>query len=324
MSFGDIKGQDSALLLLKESIKKDRVFSSYLFVGPDGVGKKLAAENLAKAVNCLSENTKPCDSCNSCKKIDSQGHPDVFFIEPKGASSSIGIEEIRTCIARANLKPYEGKKKVFIINNAHSMNAEAQNTFLKTLEEAPQDTIFVLISRSKERLFSTIVSRCHAIRFFSAPVELVESVLKERYKIGKNEARILARFSSGRVGEALRMKEENLIDRKNRIIDALSKNRVDLTEKLGNFSTREELKGTCEYLTSFFRDVFLYKVVACEKMIFHIDKLDKIKTESNRFTLEDLDRLIKRIITLRSYVDYNVNTKLIIDVLAGELRSYYA
>ena len=324
MSFGDIKGQDSALLLLKESIKKDRVFSSYLFVGPDGVGKKLAAKNLAKAVNCLSENSKPCDSCRSCKNIDSEIHPDIFFIEPKGASSSVGIDEIRTCITRANLKPYEGKKKVFIINNAHSMKAEAQNAFLKTLEEAPQDTIFVLISRSKEALLSTIVSRCHAIRFFASSVELVKSVLKEKFKIGKNEARILAKFSSGRIGEALRMKEENLIDRKNNVIDALSKKTRDFTEKLGDFSTRGELKEACEYLTSFFRDIFLYKVVADEKIIFHIDRIDKIKTESNRFTLEDLDRLIKRIITLRSYVDYNVNTKLIIDVLSGELRSYYA
>lgn len=324
MSFGDIKGQDSALLLLKEGIKKDRVFSSYLFVGPDGVGKKLAAKNLAKAVNCLSKNTKPCDSCIPCNKIDSQVHPDVFFIEPKGASSSVGIEEIRTCIERANLKPYEGKKKVFIINDAHSMNAVAQNAFLKTLEEAPQDTIFALISRSKEMLLSTIVSRCHAIRFFRASNELVEKVLREKLKIGKDEAKILARFSSGRIGEAMRMKEKNLIDRKNKVLDALSKKTIDLTEKIYDFSTREELKETCEYLISFFRDIFLYKVVADEKMVFHIDKLGKIKTESNKFTLEDLDRLIKRIITLRSYVDYNVNTKLIVDVLAGELRSYYA
>ena len=95
MSFEDIKGQDSALHILKEGIQKDRVFSSYLFVGPDGVGKFMTARNFAKAVNCLSKKNKPCDECISCKKIDSGSHPDVFFVEPKGVSHTVGIDQIR-------------------------------------------------------------------------------------------------------------------------------------------------------------------------------------------------------------------------------------
>jgi len=150
-----------------EDIKKgDRTFSSYLFVGPDGSGKFSAAKNFAKDLNC-TEKTKntACGSCASCAGIDSATHPDVFSAEPKGRAYSIGIDEIREVIRRANLKPYGGGKKVFIINEAHTMKREAQNAFLKTLEEVPGETIFILISRAKDLVLSTIRSRCHVVNF---------------------------------------------------------------------------------------------------------------------------------------------------------------
>jgi len=262
--------------ILKEGIRRNRIFSSYLFVGPAGAGKLEAAKKFAKAVNCLSENNKPCEICLSCKKINSQIHPDVFFVEPKGPSSFIGIDQIREVIQKANLKPYEGKSKVFIINNAHSMNVQASNAFLKTLEEPPENTIFILISRSKELLLSTIVSRCHIIRFF--------------------------------IGEAIKMKGKI----------------ENFTGEIGVYPGREELKENLEFLISFFRDIFLYKIVKNEKMLFHKDRLDEIKDKATQLTQEELDYLIKRLITLRSYIDYNVNPKIIMDVLSNELRNYYA
>ncbi len=285
MSFEDINRQDRTPEILKEGIRRNRIFSSYLFIGPDGSGKLAAARNLAKTVNCLSENNKPCEICLSCKKINSQIHPDVFFVEPKGASSSVGIDQIREAINRANLKPYEGKSKVFIINNAHSMNVAASNAFLKTLEEPPENTIFVLISRSKELLLPTIVSRCYIIRFLNR-----ENGDRDR----KGDSSIFTDF----------------IKNKNRTVP---------------FSVdREELKEHLEFLISFFRDIFLYKIVKNEKMLFHTSRFDEIKDKATQLTQEELDYLIKRLITLRSYIDYNVNPKIIMDVLSNELRNYYA
>ena len=324
MSFEDIKGQDRPLEILKDNIREKRVFSSYLFVGPDGVGKFLAAKNFAKAINCLDEEKKPCEKCTSCNKINSNIHPDVFFVEPKGVSFSVGIDQIREVMSKASLKPYEARSKVFVINNAHSMKAEASNAFLKTLEEPPADTVFILISRSKDLLLPTIVSRCHTIKFSSASSELVEQVLMEKFSIRKDEAKILGNFSSQRIGEAIRLKEKNLINRKNRIIDILLNPEEDFSGEIANYAGKEELKENLEFLVSFFRDIFLYKTVKNEKTIFHLDRIEDIRDQCERFSSEELDYLIKKIITLRSYVDYNVNPKIIVDVLTNEVRNYYA
>lgn len=323
MSFENIKGQDKAVEILKKGLLKGRIFSNYLFAGPDGVGKAMLAAEFAKAVNCRDEKRAPCDSCQSCRKIDSRNHPDVFFIEPRGASFSIGIDEIRAVCAKASLKPYEARKKIFIIDGAHSMKAQAANAFLKTLEEPPANTIFILISRSKSLLLPTIVSRCHIINFFAAPRELVERVVAEKFNLDGQKAKVLSNFSSGRIGEAIRMGENASLDRKNSLIDSLQGGKADFSARISDYSGREELKEDLSFLVAYFRDIFLYKATKLEAPIFNLDRMDEIKRNHASLTPEGLDFIIKEIIKLRSYVDYNVNPKIIIDVLSNELKRIY-
>ena len=198
-------------------------FPGYLYVGPDGAGKYRAAKNFAKGVNCPDvKDGKPCEACLSCKKIEKEVHPDVFFIQPGGASSTIGIDQVREIINKANLKPYEARSKVFIIKGAHSMNEASANAFLKTLEEPPENTVFILISRSKDLLLPTIVSRCHIVRF-----------------LGKGDSSIFTDF----------------IKEKNRTVPFSS--------------DREGLKEELEFLVSFYRDIFLYKVVGDKAKLFN-------------------------------------------------------
>ncbi|MCQ9207044.1 MAG: DNA polymerase III subunit delta' [Omnitrophica bacterium] len=321
MSFEDIKGQDSALGVLRESLRKGRIFSNYLFIGPDGVGKALAAKNFAKAINCRNRNSEePCSECLSCKKVDSGSHPDISFVRPGGASSSIGVDEIRSVTLRANLKPYESKKKVFVINDAHTMNIASSNAFLKTLEEPPKDTVFILISPSEKAMLPTIVSRCHIVKFSTAPTRLVQRILQDTLGISENEAGLLSNFSSGRIGEAIKMKERKTIDRKNTLIDAMMDTGKDLREELGRYSKREGLKEDLEFFVSYFRDISVHKASRGNAYIFNIDRKDEIREQSSAFTQDELERLIRKIITLRSYVDYNVNPKMIIDVLVNGIR----
>ena len=320
MLFKNIKGQDSALAVLKKNIERNRIYSTYLFTGPDGVGKSIAACAFAKAINCPDRSdANPCGECNSCKKIDAKAHPDVFFIAPKSDSSSIAIAEIRKVLKQASLKPYCGKKKVFIVENTHFMNAEASNAFLKTLEEPQSDTVFILLSRSKDLLLPTIVSRCHVVRFVSAPLDLVREVIMHKLGIDEKEATLLASFASGRIGKAIRMKEENAVMRKNRIIDSLFSGRLDFQDELNQYSDKSGLKENLEFLLSFLRDMFLYKTVACRDVFFNLDRIEKIKKYSEKFSSEKLDYLIKKVITLVSYVDYNVNPKIIVDVLTSRV-----
>jgi DNA polymerase III delta' subunit len=265
-----MKIQDNTPEILKESVRNGRIFSNYLFVGPESSGKREAAKNFAKAINCMNpKDGKPCGACVSCKKIDKEIHPDVFFVETKGASSSIGIDRIREIIEKANLKPYEAKSKVFIINNAHSMNEASANAFLKTLEEPLENTVFILISRSKDLLLPTIVSRSHVIRFTG----------------NASPFSVRGGYGPGHDYPA----------------------------------DREGLKENLEFLISFFRDIFLYKVIGDKARLLNMDKAGEVKSVSHKFTAERLDYLIKKLITLRSYADYNVNPKIIIDVLKEEI-----
>ncbi|MFH1380735.1 MAG: DNA polymerase III subunit delta' [Candidatus Omnitrophota bacterium] len=320
MLFEDIKGQDSVLDILKKSIEKGRIFSSYLFVGPDGVGKSLTAGVFAKAINCLERNgVDPCGNCSPCKKIDLKIHPDVLFIEPKANSSSIAIDEIRKMLIQTNFKPYEAKMKVFIIENTHSMNAEAANAFLKTLEEPPESTVFILIARSKEMLLPTIVSRCHVVEFLSAPRDLVHEVIRNKFSITDDEALVLSNFASGSIGKAVRMKNQNAIVRKNRIIDSFFSGGIDFQDELSLYSGKMELKENLEFLLSLLRDMFLCNLKEPKDAFFNIDKIEKIKQYAGRFSSERLDFIIKKVIMLLSYVDYNVNPKMIIDSLTLEV-----
>lgn len=320
MSFKDIQGQDKAIGILKRSVAEGRVFSNYLFIGPDGVGKSLAALSFAQAVNCpAGRDGAACEECVSCRKIDAGSHPDVLFVRPKGASSSVTIDQIRKVITEANMKPYEGRKKLFIIDDAHAMNAEASNAFLKTLEEPPGEAVFILISRSRELLLPTIVSRCHIVRFFAAPRELVTEVLIRQYGVPDDEAALLGNFSCGSIGKAMRMKKENGIDTKNRIIDSVL-GAPGGVPAVSGAPKREELKEHLEYLISFLRDVFLYKIVRDETLLFNGDRVDAIRAAGEEVTAEALDALIKRVIMLRSYVDRNVNQRLILDVLQRDVR----
>ncbi|MDH5201820.1 MAG: AAA family ATPase, partial [Nitrospirota bacterium] len=160
MSLRDVIGQDRAVTILLRTIERGRIPSSYLFAGEPGIGKKFTAINLAKALNCQStghraqgielNNNKlltqidACNECVSCKKIDAGVHPDFLLISSK--SGQIRIEEIRAIDDALSFKPFEGRKKVVIIDEADTMNPYAANAFLKTLEEPPEDSLIILIS----------------------------------------------------------------------------------------------------------------------------------------------------------------------------------
>ena len=171
MSFSDIKGQDTAVSSLKNAIRNNRLAHAYIFAGPEGCGRSLLARNFAKVLNCEKEKDDACDSCASCKKINKDVHPDVKWLNKDGKSSQIKIDQIRRLEKQIALKPYEAKYKVFIIKDASFMTVEAANSFLKTLEEPPPNSVLILIAERPRDLFATIVSRCQLIRIKPLSVE---------------------------------------------------------------------------------------------------------------------------------------------------------
>ncbi len=190
-----IKGQKKAVQQLAADLESGRLAESYLFAGPEGAGKKLAALEFAKAVNCsgvmrdslIPDSTTPnipCGECSSCQKVDSGTHPEIFVLDFKSQSELLDLNSeqeikqkeyrigsIRSLLEKAHLSSYETRKKVLIIDGAECLNLEAGNALLKALEESPRQCLWILVTKSPERVLMTIRSRCRRVWF--SPPEIV-------------------------------------------------------------------------------------------------------------------------------------------------------
>jgi DNA polymerase III subunit delta' len=200
MALSGVVGHEKPVRILLGTIKRGRVPSSILLSGDSGIGKTLAALNYAKAINCLSPvNSDSCDKCSSCIKIDNSSHPDVVTIIPE--NDEIKIESIRQAEEILWLKPYEGLKKVLIVDDADRMNIGAANAFLKTLEEPPPDSLIILISASPDRLPDTVRSRCMHVRFRPLSTDACRQVLS--LKSGSKDFDRMSGLAMGRPGVAI-------------------------------------------------------------------------------------------------------------------------
>ena len=319
MSFKDIKGQDNAVKFLKGSIGSGKISHAYIFIGPSGVGKKLAAVNFAKAVNCLDpKDSDACGVCAQCRKIDASNHPDVSIISPQDEDSSFGIDKVRAVIKDIGLKPFEGRKKVYILDGADSMTQEAQNALLKTMEEPPLSAILILIAQNINAVFSTIQSRAKKVKFFPLTEKEIRAILKDNYKLDNGKAEVLSRISSGELGKALKYNAAGFFERRRRIIDGLT----DGTFLDSDFDglSRSELKLGLDVLLTWYRDILITKAgVAADSAVVNIDRLDLIRHEAKRADLDKLNETINQIILTYSFLDDNINPKLAMAVLGINL-----
>ena len=331
MSFADIRGQDRPVAMLKSYIAKSRLEGSYLFSGPEGIGKKLVAKTLAKAVNCSEGALDPCDNCASCLKIERNEHPDVYMIDcdtpilidsqsgnERADSDAIKIGHIRQLQKNIALKPYEGRKKVFIIDAAHNLTAEASNAFLKILEEPVKSSLIILITSKPFLLFKTIISRCRVVKFSGLSREGLKEMIKEDFGLDDESAHFLAYFSEGRPGRALGLKDTDLIREKNRVIDnfALS-HRADF-ENL-NIKKREDVRACLNILATWFRDIYLVKAGLSRREVINYDRSEELLKQVNRFTFAELDDIFNSISDSIFYLERNINSRLLLHNLGVRL-----
>jgi DNA polymerase-3 subunit delta' len=203
MSFSDILDQTVPVRLLRNIIQTGRIPNGLLFWGPGGVGKHFTAMELAKAVNCLEDPLDACDRCLACRKVTNNTHPDVKRIIPSGKSRFIGVDIVDFMNELATYRPFEGKWRIFIIEEAERMREDAQNHFLKTLEEPPSNTVFVLLTEYPRRLLPTIRSRCQQVRFGALSPETVTDLLLKERDLPREVALALAAVSQGQMSRAL-------------------------------------------------------------------------------------------------------------------------
>jgi DNA polymerase-3 subunit delta' len=295
-----------------------RISHAYIFYGPEGVGKALAASHFAKAVNCAAaEAARPCGECPSCRKADSSNHPDISVLKPrKGAS--VGIDDIRALIKDVGMKPYEGRKKFYIIDDAHGMKEEASNALLKTLEEPPSDSVIILISDSLGSLLSTIVSRSQTVKFFPLRADEIRDILVKRHGIEPSRAHVASRLASGRLGEAIRFSDDAFFVRREKALDELAKGTFFESdfEKL----TRPDLGALLSIALTWYRDALIAKAVGTDHpSLINIDRKDAIAGEARRLGADDLHKAIRCVVSTLGFIQMNANPKLAMAALGVEI-----
>ncbi len=222
--FECIVGQPRVRDFLRACIKGRRVSHAYLFTGPPGSNKTLAASVFARAILCPKDPCTSCDACQdtSCARIARKTHPDVHHLAPEGAKGYV-VEQIREVVADAFLAPIQGKRKVYILDRADLLGASAANAFLKTLEEPSEDVVFILLGRTRESVLPTIVSRCQVVPFRHIPPSEAAAIVVQNTGCTLPEARIAIEASGGSLtlsAEYLRSSERGHLRAK--VIHALS------------------------------------------------------------------------------------------------------
>jgi DNA polymerase-3 subunit delta' len=241
VSWTRVRGHESLVKSFQRVIQAGRLGHAYLFAGPEGIGKRLFAIELAKALLCeaagAAERLDGCDHCPACTQIEAGTHPDFQIVGLPEDKHEFPISLMQELIRHLGLKPARGKHRVAIIDDADDLNEEAANCFLKTLEEPPPRSLLILVGTSPERQYPTILSRCQVIRFALLPPALIAELLRREGV--SEEALQLVRLSRGSLGDARQLADPAVSRFRRELSEALSQPRlssVALAEKVVRFS----------------------------------------------------------------------------------------
>ena len=253
--FANILGNEKIKESLQNSVKAERISHSYLFIGTDGIGKKMMAKEFAKMILCLDKDNKYCNNCKSCIEFDTNNNPDFKIIKPDG--NSIKIEQIREIQDKIAEKPIISNKKAYIIDDADKMTQEAQNCLLKTLEEPPEYAIIILIGSNETAFLSTIKSRCIILHFKKIKDEEIAKFIREKYQIEIDNQNLL-KAAQGSIGKAIQIKEdEEIYSKIDEIISNLENaDNIDILKMAEIiYKSKDKINDILEYMNIIFIDI---------------------------------------------------------------------
>ena len=337
MPFRDIVGHRRLVSLLSRAIARETLPPSLLFAGQAGIGKRRVALAVAEAMNCVKPVTsaeferEACGVCAACKRIARGVHLDVITIEP-GDSGSIKIEQVRDAIDRADYRPFEGKRRVVIIDTADALVPAAQNALLKTLEEPPSASIFVLVSSMPDALLPTVLSRCPRLRFAPLSTAEVADVLIKSHGYSEADARAAAADADGSIGWALAADSTDLIEAREgaeRLLEQAARTadpvrRLEaakdlVTTKGGPGAEREQLSACLRALASLLRDVSIVALGGDRGLLGNADLEPRLTALARTFDGRRSSRAYTAVDEALAAIQRNASPKVVADWLVLQL-----
>ena len=323
-TFQEIRGNQSLTEQLKAVVSEGKASHAYLFLGGAGAGKRLIANTFAKAIQCEGNGRKPCGNCRSCQAFDHKNHPDVIYFQALEKPPKYTIEDVRKQIVETvDLKPFQYDRKIYIIEKADTLNVQAQNALLKTLEEPPAHVMFLLLAERAEAFLPTILSRVVTMKIRPLSEETVAEHLMGT-GLSEEESHTLAAYSQGRIGQALELMED----------EAFREMRQDILGKLEALPSMNEgeaylmakeleaYKSDLRFLDImelWYRDLLTAKSLREERYLIQKDKKDAIFRGAN----EPAEKLAKKAAAVREArkrLSQNANFRLTLEVMLMDLK----
>jgi DNA polymerase-3 subunit delta' len=313
----------SILARFAKLIAQDRLAHAYLFVGPKDVGKTQTALRLAKLVNCeRNPNGKEedaCGVCPSCVKIEAGNHPDVVVIGV-GEEETIKIARVRELIQKSQMKPYEARKKVFIIKDVENLSLEGSNALLKTLEEPAANTLLILTTSVLEKNLGTVRSRCHAIHFFPLSQETLSRKLKSDLALEEKASHFFSYFCDGCIGKAERLSQEGFFLRKNDIIDKLLLNRNNEIYVKEALADKDQTRQVLSVILTWFRDLLLLKNnIFDARLVVHADRMKELASVLPGYSFSQVEGIIDETVNTTKLLADNLNVKIPFSLLMEKI-----
>lgn len=320
-------GHRHLVTLLSHAIRRQSLTPSLILSGPEGVGKRLTAISIAQELNCLTpKDGSACGTCTVCSRIARGAHPDVMTIEP-GDMGSIKIEQVRAAIDRAVFRPFEGRRRVTIIEQADALVLAAQNALLKTLEEPLPASVFVLVTSRPDALLPTVRSRCAHLRFGRLQVSAVAAVLEQREAYSHADAVSAAAASDGSVRRALDLEADAFADARSDAESLLQvagrdprtrlEHAKDLLKGGGTpAAEREHLGARLMAMTALVRDAGLVASGADARLLANLDRKQVVDSLARTLGAERIGRVFAALARAEEALDGNASPKVVADWLA--------
>lgn len=337
--FSELTGNTRVKDALKRMITADRLPGALLFTGEEGVGKKRFALEVARTLNCRTpKNGEACGVCPSCVRIAKLNyperddadewaqiiwtdHPDVgLVVAPKRV---LRVEQMRQIEKEANFRPFEGKARVFLIDEADKLNDASANALLKVLEEPPRTSHLILITARPAMLLPTILSRCQMIRFAPLTPAEIESHLLAKKLADSKTAKLRARAAGGSIGRALSNDMVTFTSQRKAMLGVLNalvmtNDRAQLlrsAEQLNEAQYREEFEERLDVLETLIRDAWMLSLGAKADLLVNADLLSDLEQISKRMDPSRASDWILQIEDVRESLLVNVNRKATTDSL---------
>lgn len=311
MNFNNVVGQEIVTRQLMNDIKFNRVNHSYIFDGPDGLGKNFIASIFIQTLICERHDVIACESCPACVKFKTNNNPDIKVLA--NTKKSIGVEEIREFFSDVTIRPFIGDRKIYLIKDAHTMTIQAQNAVLKTVEEPPAYVVIIFISENIEKILPTIKSRSKLLKFNTYSDLQIDEILQL-----KDVDDFIIRYSEGVLGRARRLLEDQqFMSMREQVFDIAEKI-VKLKSYASSYEVEDGLSNNIQnnpeildMLMYIFCDILKFKSI--NNFIINSDKINNIKSMSKQLSYQRTIKIIKALKCIKTDLNYNVNTSLAID-----------